>query len=128
MQNALVIDSSGFISAKFVRIALNSTPNCRITNLGKLFYEGNPPNLADTDTAQYYRFDQGNICHRELIDSILEEEIDSVVRFFTESHVDRNISGVFLPVSATHLRGKELSVYGNGKNISDLLVMLTSAT
>lgn len=94
MQNVLVTGGSGFIGANFVRLALNTLPDCRIINLDKLTYAGNPANLADIEKDPRYRFLQGDICDRELIDSIFsEEQIDTVVHFAAESHVDRSISG-----------------------------------
>jgi dTDP-glucose 4,6-dehydratase len=62
--------------------------------LDKLTYAGNPANLSDIEKSPRYRFVQGDICDRELIDSIFsEEQIDTVVHFAAESHVDRSISG-----------------------------------
>lgn len=94
MQNLLITGGSGFIGANFVRLVLNSIPDCRIINLDKLTYAGNPANLADIEKDPRYRFVQGDICNRELLDRIfLEEQIDTVVHFAAESHVDRSISG-----------------------------------
>lgn len=94
MQNILVTGGSGFIGANFVRLAINSLPDCRIINLDMLTYAGNPANLADIEKNSRYRFVQGDICDRQMIDSIFsEEQIDTVVHFAAESHVDRSISG-----------------------------------
>lgn len=94
MQNILVTGGSGFIGANFVRLALNSLPHCRIINLDKLTYAGNPANLTDLENDPRYRFLHGDICDRALLDTIFtEEQIDTVVHFAAESHVDRSISG-----------------------------------
>ena len=50
MQNILVTGGSGFIGANFVRLALHSLPHCRIINLDKLTYAGNPANLTELKT------------------------------------------------------------------------------
>jgi dTDP-glucose 4,6-dehydratase len=94
MQNVLVTGGSGFIGANFVRLALKSLPDCRIVNLDKLTYAGNPANISNVEYDSRYRFVQGDVCDRALLDSIfLEEQIVTVVHFAAESHVDRSING-----------------------------------
>jgi len=94
MKHILITGGSGFIGANFIRRALNAIPNCRIINLDKLTYAGNPANLTDLENDPRYRFIHGDICDRALLDTIFtEEQIDTVVHFAAESHVDRSISG-----------------------------------
>jgi len=94
LNNILITGGSGFIGANFVRLALKSLPNCKIINLDKLTYAGNPANLSDIESNPRYRFVQGDICDSELINKIFSEErIDAIVHFAAESHVDRSISG-----------------------------------
>jgi len=94
MKNILVTGGSGFIGSNFVQLGLNLLPDCRIINLDKLTYAGNLANLLNIEKDPRYRFVQGDICDRELIDIIFsEEQIDAVVHFAAESHVDRSISG-----------------------------------
>jgi len=94
MQNILVTGGAGFIGANFVRQALQALPNCRIVNLDKLTYAGNLANLADVADDPRYRFVQGDICDAELVNGLFaDEQIDTVVHFAAESHVDRSIDG-----------------------------------
>jgi dTDP-glucose 4,6-dehydratase len=94
MKNILVTGGCGFIGSNFVRCAMEKLPGCRIVNLDKLTYAGNPKNLADVENDPRYRFVRGDICNGELVERIFaEESIDTVVHFAAESHVDRSISG-----------------------------------
>ena len=90
----LVTGGCGFIGSNFVQLALEKLSDCRLINLDKLTYAGNPANLAGVEKDPRYRFVQGDICDAELIPKIFsEEEIDTVVHFAAESHVDRTIPG-----------------------------------
>lgn len=94
MTNILVTGGYGFIGSNFVRLALAELPNCRLVNLDKLTYAGNLANLADVEGDPRYRFVQGDICDAALVEDIFQsEQIDTLVHFAAESHVDRSISG-----------------------------------
>lgn len=94
MQNILVTGGCGFIGSNFVRLALEKCAGIRLVNLDKLTYAGNPQNLADIEDDSRYRFVQGDICDAELVNKVFaEEQIDTVVHFAAESHVDRSIDG-----------------------------------
>ncbi len=94
MKNILVTGGCGFIGSNFVRIAIEKLPDCRIVNLDKLTYAGNPANLVDIERSPNYRFVQGDICDASLVEEIFsDEKIDTVVHFAAESHVDRSIEG-----------------------------------
>jgi dTDP-glucose 4,6-dehydratase len=88
----LVTGGAGFIGSAFVRLVLGSQPAARVVNLDKLTYAGNLENLSSVDTNPRYRFVQGDICDRELVNKLMrDEKPDTVVHFAAESHVDRSI-------------------------------------
>jgi len=94
MKNVLVTGGCGFIGSNFVRLAMQQLPSCRLVNLDKLTYAGNPKSLEDFEADTRYRFVRGDICDANLIDRLfVEERIDTVVHFAAESHVDRSIHG-----------------------------------
>ncbi len=93
-RTVLVTGGCGFIGANFVRLLLANHPGWRLINLDKLTYAGNLQNLEGIEENQQYRFVKGDICDATLIERLFEEEqIDSVVHFAAESHVDRSITG-----------------------------------
>ncbi len=93
-KNMLVTGSAGFIGCNFVRYALQNDKNVKIISLDKLTYAGNKANLDNLPDPSRHVFIQGDICDRELIDKLLREhEIDTIVHFAAESHVDNSISG-----------------------------------
>lgn len=90
----LVTGGAGFIGANFVRHVLAMDPAIFIINLDLLTYAGNLANLDGLAAPERHHFVQGDICDRPLIDRLLREhEIDTVVHFAAESHVDRSITG-----------------------------------
>ncbi|MEB3886363.1 dTDP-glucose 4,6-dehydratase [Lyngbya sp. CCY1209] len=90
----LVTGGAGFIGSNFVHHWCHAHPSDRIVVLDALTYAGNRQNLAALEGQEQFRFVQGNICDRTLIDQLLQEEaIDTVAHFAAESHVDRSIIG-----------------------------------
>lgn len=99
MQNILVTGGAGFIGSNFIVHLLESGAEVRLVNLDALTYAGNLANLAPVSNDRRYRFVQGSICDGSLVKGILEEEqIDTLVHFAAESHVDRSIldPGIFV--------------------------------
>lgn len=94
MKNMLVTGGAGFIGSNFIRhILLDVDEKVEIINLDALTYAGNPENLIDLEKHSNYRFIKGNICDRELVNNIFDAyNIDIVVNFAAESHVDRSIT------------------------------------
>lgn len=93
-QRLLVTGGAGFIGSNFVHHWCENYPNDRVVVLDALTYAGNKQTLADLQHKSNFRFVQGDICDRPLIDSLLkEEDIDTVAHFAAESHVDRSILG-----------------------------------
>ena len=90
----VVTGGAGFIGSNFVHHWSQHYPGDRLVVLDALTYAGNRATLASLEELENFRFVQGNICDRTLIDSLLvEEQIDTVAHFAAESHVDRSILG-----------------------------------
>ena len=97
MKSILVTGGAGFIGSNFVRYMLNRHPNYRIIVLDALTYAGNRENLADLESDNRYLFIHGNICDRAIVDNVMAN-VDAVVNFAAETHVDRSIlsAGAFI--------------------------------
>ena len=92
--NILVTGGCGFIGSNFIRQRLTegASPLCKLVNLDLLTYAGNPANLADLASDPRYVFQKGDIGDEALVTSLLQEhDIDAIVNFAAESHVDRSI-------------------------------------
>lgn len=86
----LVTGGAGFIGSCFVRHILNKYPDYKVVNLDALTYCGNLENLNDVKDNPNYTFVHGNICDRDLVRDIIKD-VDCVVNFAAESHVDNSI-------------------------------------
>jgi dTDP-glucose 4,6-dehydratase len=108
LTNILVTGGSGFIGGNFIRFLLEKTPDFdgRIVNLDALTYAGNAESLRDIEERfggrgpevfpeqGRYFFEQGDICNPPLVELVFQKyDIDTVVHFAAESHVDRSILG-----------------------------------
>ena len=92
--NLLVTGGAGFIGSNFVRYILEKYPEYRVINLDKLTYAGNLENLAGIDKDPRYAFEKGDICDKTRVKlCTVRYEIDAVINFAAESHVDRSILG-----------------------------------
>ena len=95
----IVTGGAGFIGSNFVFYELKNHPEDRIVCIDKLTYAGNLSTLAPVMEKPNFRFVRMDICDREGIYKLFEEEKpDIVVNFAAESHVDRSIEdpGIFL--------------------------------
>jgi len=104
MRRILVTGGAGFIGSNFVRMVLSEHPDCFIVNLDKLTYAGNLENLAEFLEHENHKFVKGDICNGALIEEIIDEcQIDAIVNFAAESHVDRSITEpkVFIETNVT---------------------------
>ena len=88
----LVTGGAGFIGSCFIRYMINKHPDYKIINLDALTYAGNIENLDDVKDNKNYTFIHGNICDKKLVRDITAE-VDCVINFAAESHVDRSITG-----------------------------------
>ncbi|HAE85753.1 MAG TPA: dTDP-glucose 4,6-dehydratase [Anaerolineaceae bacterium] len=92
MRHVLVTGGAGFIGSNFVHYLLGSEPDVQIVTMDALTYAGSLENLKDLPDPSRHVFIHGDIANRELVDCIFAEyEIDTVVHFAAESHVDRSI-------------------------------------
>lgn len=88
----LITGSAGFIGSHFVRQTLQRDPTVFVISLDKLTYASDLKNLADLPHSHRHVFIKGNICNADLLrDIFIKHDIDTVVHFAAESHVDRSI-------------------------------------
>lgn len=93
MKTYLVTGGAGFIGSNFVIYMLNKYSDIKIINVDKLTYAGNLENLKSVESNPNYVFAQADICDKEAIQSLFDQyDIDYVVNFAAESHVDRSIT------------------------------------
>lgn len=96
MQNLLITGGAGFIGSNFVRYMLEKYPDYRLVVYDKLTYAGNLDNLKDVAErfAGRYAFIRGDIADAAKVDEVMREhEIDAIVNFAAETHVDRSLMG-----------------------------------
>ncbi len=94
MARLLVTGGAGFIGVNFVHYWSERYPDDRVVVLDALTYAGNLASLESVSGREQYRFVKGDIVDREAVEALLrEEQIDTVVHFAAESHVDRSIVG-----------------------------------
>ena len=92
MKTYLVTGGAGFIGSNFVIYMLNKYSDVKIINVDKLTYAGNLENLKSVENNPNYVFVQADICDKEAIQGLFDQyDIDYVVNFAAESHVDRSI-------------------------------------
>jgi len=92
MKNILVCGGAGFIGSNFVRHMMAKYPDYLITVYDKLTYAGNLDNLLDVSQNPRYSFVQGDICDAAKVDEVISQrEIDTIVNFAAETHVDRSL-------------------------------------
>ncbi len=90
----LVTGGAGFIGSNFVRYILTNFPDVFVLNLDLLTYAGSLENLKDLPVEARYQFVQADICDQETVTDLLRAyNIDAIVHFAAESHVDRSILG-----------------------------------
>jgi len=90
----LVTGGAGFIGSNFALYWLKTYPKDKIIVLDALTYAGNRDNLIGVENNPNFTFVHGNICNTELVETLLvEHEINTLIHFAAESHVDRSITG-----------------------------------
>jgi len=92
LKNILVTGAAGFIGSNFVKLLFTKKDNFKVIVLDKLTYAGNIKNLEDVDKNANFKFYKGDICNSEFVEYIISQEnIDMLINFAAESHVDRSI-------------------------------------
>lgn len=90
--NIIVTGGAGFIGSNFVRHMLHTYPTYKIINLDLLTYAGNKDSLTDIMNNPNHVFVEGNITDRQLLDQLIQDhDVDGIINFAAESHVDRSI-------------------------------------
>ena len=102
----LVTGGMGFIGSNFIRYIAAKYPNEVLVNYDKLTYAGNPANLEGLDH-QAYRFIRGDICDPEAVSRALGDDVDTIINFAAESHVDRSIASATDFID-TNVRGTQV--------------------
>ena len=93
-RSIVITGGAGFIGSNFVHHWCENYPDDRVIVLDALTYAGNLNNLGTLKDRKNFRFLQGDICDRALVDELFaSENIDTVAHFAAESHVDRSILG-----------------------------------
>jgi len=87
----LVTGGLGFIGSNFIRYMFKTNPEMRITNIDNLSLGSNQGTLADFGRDIRYRFVKGDITSQKLVSKLIED-VDVIVNFAAETHVDRSIA------------------------------------
>ncbi|MBS0630240.1 MAG: dTDP-glucose 4,6-dehydratase [Verrucomicrobia bacterium] len=101
----LVTGGAGFIGSAFINFLFKNGPIERVVNLDLLTFVANLKNLAGVEKDPRYRFVHGDILNSALVTELIEtEQIEAIVHFAAESHVDRSIEDP-LPFYRTNVEG-----------------------
>lgn len=94
----IITGGAGFIGSNFVRFMVKKYPDCEFVNFDALTYAGNLENLQDINNEPNYTFVKGDIADIAMVNEVMATDIDAVVNFAAESHVDRSIEdpGIFV--------------------------------
>ena len=91
-KNILITGGLGFIGSNFIEYYLEKYPDHSIFNLDKLTYAGELSNLKHIKNNSRYKWVKGDICDKNLVNSLFDEyNFSGVIHFAAESHVDNSI-------------------------------------
>ncbi|WP_449623022.1 dTDP-glucose 4,6-dehydratase [Robertmurraya sp. Marseille-Q9965] len=124
--NIFITGGAGFIGSNFVRHMVTKYPDYNIVNFDRLTYAGNLENLKDIENSPNYSFVKGDISNRELVDHIIKSRnINVMVNFAAESHVDRSITEPDVFVKTNVLGTQVLLDVAKDNNIKKYLQVST---
>ena len=90
----MVTGGAGFIGSNFIHYLLKKYDDVDVVNYDKLTYAGNLDNLKDVENNPRYTFVKGDICDAKQVQEVVKnKEINQIINFAAESHVDRSITG-----------------------------------
>jgi dTDP-glucose 4,6-dehydratase len=93
MRKILITGGLGFIGSNFIHYIMKEVSDIKIINLDAITYAGNLENVKKIESDERYTFVKGNICNYELVDDVIKKyQVDNIINFAAESHVDRSIS------------------------------------
>lgn len=122
----LVTGGMGFIGSNFIHYMLEKYPNYSIVNLDLLTYAGNMENMKDVEDNLQYTFVKGDIRNKELVDFLVKSRnIDIIVNFAAESHVDRSITDPDIFIKTNILGTQNLLDIAKDNNIKKYVQIST---
>ena len=108
MKTILITGGAGFIGTNFIYYMISKYKDYKIINLDKLTYASNINNLKKIENNKNYKFIKGDICDKKLVFSLFEKDnIDIVINFAAESHVDNSISNPMI-FTQTNILGTQV--------------------
>lgn len=92
MKKILVTGGAGFIGANFLKYIIEKYPEYFVINIDNLTYASDYSNIQELEQYKNYKFLKANICDQDIIEKVMiEHEIDTIIHFAAESHVDNSI-------------------------------------
>ena len=110
----LVTGGAGFIGTNYVSYVFNNHPKDQITVLDNLTYAGSESNLDQFKDNPNFKFVRGDICDKDLVNELVKD-VDAVVHFAAESHVDRSIQDA-TPFVLSNIMGTQVLLDACRKN------------